>query len=74
MDDSVYVKVIAANVYGDSVYSDVGNGAVIWIVPEAPINLKNDAKATDAYKIRFTWEEGLENGGTPVIDYTVMYD
>jgi len=45
MDDSVYVKVIAANVYGDSVYSDVGNGAVIWIVPEAPINLQNDATA-----------------------------
>jgi hypothetical protein len=74
MDDSVYVKVIAANVYGDSAYSDVGNGAAIWIVPEAPINLQNDATATDAFKIRFTWDEGIENGGTPVIDYTVMFD
>jgi len=27
--ESVYVKVISVNVYGDSVYSDAGNGAVI---------------------------------------------
>jgi hypothetical protein len=43
MDDDVFVKVIATNVYGDSPYSDVGSGALIWVVPEAPINLLNDA-------------------------------
>lgn len=28
-DDSVFVKIIAANVYGDSAYSSAFNGAVI---------------------------------------------
>jgi len=36
---SVYVKVIAANVYGSSVESLPGNGATIITLPDAPISL-----------------------------------
>jgi hypothetical protein len=40
--DSVYVKIISVNVYGDSVYSQEANGAVIQYVPDAPISLTNN--------------------------------
>jgi hypothetical protein len=28
-DDGVYVKIISVNLYGDSIYSDAGSGALI---------------------------------------------
>jgi hypothetical protein len=43
-------------------------------VPDAPVNLQNDAAVTDASKIKFTWSQGASNGGVPVIDYDVYYD
>lgn len=36
---SIYAKVIATNIYGDSIESDEGNGAIITTTPDAPINL-----------------------------------
>lgn len=44
---SVYAKVIAGNIVGDSDYSAVGNGAVILTVPDKPINLANVAAVTN---------------------------
>ena len=29
---------------------------------------------SNAYVLAFTWSDGPENGGTPVIDYRVYYD
>lgn len=43
-------------------------------MPDAPINLTRDEDVTDADVIRFTWTEGLSDGGTPVIDYDVYWD
>ena len=40
--DSVYVKIISVNAYGDSIYSEKANGAVIQYVPDAPISLTNN--------------------------------
>ncbi len=34
----------------------------------------NDASSTTAYLIRFTWNEGVSNGGSKVIDYDIYYD
>jgi hypothetical protein len=34
--------VIAKNIYGNSVESDEGNGAIIVTTPDAPINLVED--------------------------------
>lgn len=39
---SVYAKVIAINIYGDSTESLAGNGAVIVTTPDAPINVAED--------------------------------
>jgi hypothetical protein len=36
---SIYAKVIASNVYGDSPESNEGNGAIITTNPDPPINL-----------------------------------
>lgn len=36
---SVYVKVVATNFYGDSEESFSGNGALIYYVPDAPVDL-----------------------------------
>ena len=44
------------------------------MIPDAPLNLANDQSTTNNIVIRFTWTQGLNNGGTPVIDYTVYYD
>jgi len=43
-------------------------------VPEAPINFANDPLTTTDVVIRFTWEQGVNNGGTNVIDFDVYYD
>jgi hypothetical protein len=40
--DSVWIKVIATNVYGDSDYSEAGNGAYYKTEPYQPINLTED--------------------------------
>ena len=70
--DSIYAKIISTNVYGDSVvYSNTGNGAVIQLTPDAPISLANDPTTTSDTVIRITWTEGLSDGGTKVIDYSV---
>jgi hypothetical protein len=34
----------------------------------------NDATTTTDKVIRFTWNQGSSNGGSPVIDYSVYYD
>jgi hypothetical protein len=36
---TIEVKLIAINAYGNSSYSSVSTGAVIVLVPDAPINL-----------------------------------
>ena len=46
---SVQVQVIAYNSYGDSDPSDLGNGALIVFVPDAPTNLINDSTNTNAF-------------------------
>jgi hypothetical protein len=73
LGDSVWVKVISVNTYGESELSQPGNGAVIQLVPDAPINLTNDLQVTNANAIKLSWEEGASNGGIAVIDYAVFY-
>ena len=47
---------------------------MIQLVPEPPINLLNDPSVTSDSVIRFTWEQGLNNGGVDVLDYDIYYD
>ena len=43
-------------------------------MPDPPIDLINDDLTTSDTVIRFTWSEGVNNGGTAVIDYAVYFD
>ena len=74
LHESIDVKVISENLYGDSPLSASGNGATMQLVPDAPINLTNDPTVTSDTTVRFTWAEGPSNGGSPVIDFDVYYD
>jgi hypothetical protein len=49
--DSVHAIIAASNLYGQSVFSADGNGAVILTVPDAPLNLANVAANTNANQI-----------------------
>jgi len=73
-NDPVNVKVSAINNYGTSDFSEVGDGALIQIVPDPPVELTNKADITSATVIGFDWKNGAESGGAAVIDYTVFYD
>ena len=72
--NSVMAKVIANNFYGDSSFSPAGNGAIMIIIPDAPINLINDLSVTNRNRIGLKWDEGYSNGGSLVIDYKIWYD
>ena len=71
LSQSINAKVIAYNAYGDSLESSVGGGAVILLVPDAPINLSDAPLVTTDEQIGLIWSEGASTGGTPVIDYEV---
>ncbi len=66
---SVYVKVIAANVYGSSVESLPGNGATIITLPDAPISLTENTQVRDITTLGITWSNGVSDGGLAVLDY-----
>jgi len=66
---SIYVKVVAFNLYGDSPESLVGNGAVILTNPDAPLDLVEVYSERKATSLGLSWTEGEANGGSPVLDY-----
>lgn len=74
LNESVWVKIIAENYYGDSPYSEPGNDGLVKLVPDAPINLTNDPLVTSDLVIKFTWVEGPSNGGVAVLDFDIYYD
>lgn len=71
---SIYAKVSATNVIGTSAASTSGNGAVMLTSPDAPINLVNVPAITSASQIGLAWEDGVNNGGAAVLDYTLSWD
>jgi hypothetical protein len=70
----VYANVQAFNAYGNSATSLTGNGATLVTIPDAPINLQNDASVTTATQIGINWEDGAFDGGEEVTDYRIYYD
>lgn len=52
---SVFAKITAINIYGDSIDSDEGNGAIIVTKPDPPINLIEDYAERTKSTIGFTW-------------------
>ena len=51
----VFAKVKATNIKGVSNFSDVGNGAVLITIPNAPSNFVNDAALTTGKDIALEW-------------------
>lgn len=74
LGDHIYAKITAINSYGDSFESEPGDGAAVVFLPDAPINLANNAAITSATTVGLTWQEGVSNGGKPILDYKVWYD
>lgn len=70
---SIWAKVIAINLYGESVESVEGNGAIILTIPDSPVSLTEDYPQRVATTLAITWVEGAHDGGSPVIDYRVTY-
>lgn len=68
---SVYAKVIATNIYGDSIESLEGNGAVITTTPDAPINLAEVYEQRTKSTIGLSWEQAPFIGGAVIEDYRV---
>ena len=44
------------------------------LIPDAPINLVDEVTVTSRSVIQFSWTPAPSDGGTSVIDYTVLYD
>jgi len=55
---SVYAKVIALNVYGASIASEPGNGAVIITYPDAPVSLAENYNLRTATSLSLVWQDG----------------
>ena len=52
---SVYAKVFATNIYGNSLVSDEGNGAIITTSPDRPLNLAEDTLQRTKSTLGLTW-------------------
>jgi hypothetical protein len=64
------VKVISGNQFGDSIISDPGSGATINVYTSAPTSLTATA---DQSQVTLSWVEPSNNGGSPVLDYSLYY-
>lgn len=63
----------ATNYLGSSLTSESGNEAVIYTFPDDPTNLQLNDEITWGTIVGLSWDEGAQNGGTPILDYTVLY-
>ena len=68
---SVYAKVLATNIYGNSLISDEGNGAIITTTPDSPINLAEDTAFRTKSSLGLTWSKAAFTGGSIIIDYRI---
>jgi hypothetical protein len=73
---SVYAKIKAVNNYETSAYSNQNpedKKAVIIYYPSKPTGLAETVPDRSAVGVGLAWLEGLDNGGSPVIDYEVSH-
>lgn len=66
---SIYAQLYAYNIYGNSLMSSVGNGAIILTIPDSPLSAAELYSSRTATSIGLQWSIGVANGGAPVIDY-----
>ena len=53
--NSIDIRVLAANLYGESELSPVGSGANVVITPEEPTLFASEPTNTNADQITLTW-------------------
>ena len=70
---SIYAKVTATNVYGDSLESLEGNGAVITTQPDQPTNVAEVYDQRSKSTLGLTWVAPVFTGGAVVDDYRVSF-
>jgi hypothetical protein len=73
-NETISVKIIATNNYGDSANSTVGTGGAIILVPSAPTGLTNNVTYTNSQTIVFNFNQGTSNGGSTILYYNIYYD
>lgn len=61
----------ARNVIGDSESSQIFE-VMAATLPGQPVNLSR--KSSDEQSITIQWNEPIENGGSPILDYQVSWD
>ena len=67
----IWAKVSAQNIFGSSEAGE-GNGAIILTTPTAP-EAYNYVPGTTNTQVTIAWPTPYENGGSPIIDYTISY-
>jgi hypothetical protein len=70
---SVYVKIVAVNIKGDSEPSLEGNGALLLRAPDAPTQFQNEPTITSLTQIGLSWQDGTWDGGSAILDYKISY-
>ena len=68
----MYARITATNYLDSSSVSLIGNGAIILTYPDEPLNLVLNDEIVWGTNVGMSWDEGASNGGTPVLDYTIM--
>jgi hypothetical protein len=68
---SVYAKVIATNVYGNSLESVEGNGAVITTTPDVPTSVVEVDAGRTKSTLGLSWTAPVFTGGDVIIDYQI---
>jgi hypothetical protein len=71
---TISAKVLAMNAYGNSLYSDLGNGAVIMTYADTPTNLIENYSQRAPTSLGLVWTAPATDGGASIFDYTVSYD
>lgn len=61
--DSIWAKVRAVNVYGESDLSAEGNDAFYYRVPDAPVSVAEDTSYRTSTTLGLVWSDGAHNGG-----------
>jgi hypothetical protein len=69
--DTIYAKVSAVNIYGESDQSVESSGLQYNEVPDAPLNLAENNSVRTSTNNGLTWSPGVLDGGQAVINYRI---
>ena len=71
---NINAKIVAYNQVGNSAVSSIGSQAVALTEPDPPRNLQEVEAERTTTSISFSWSDGAENGGAPILDYRISFD